>query len=198
MALVQSEVFELLLFQSTPANFTAGDHRAARLAVARTCFNPRPPISQRATANRLMTLLMSPPFQSTPANFTAGDARNCVSMRCNSEPFQSTPANFTAGDAMDLIENLPVFAFQSTPANFTAGDNWGPGAPRRRTSVSIHARQFHSGRPHHLPAARLAVRFQSTPANFTAGDAEWWSREDAGYLFQSTPANFTADRKSVV
>ena len=37
--------------------------------------------------------------------------------------------------------------------------------------VSIHARQFHSGRPDEPSGpAGLPVAFQSTPANFTAGD----------------------------
>ena len=88
----------LSLFQSTPANFTAGDHADAvddRVAALVSIharqfhsgrpsslvhvifndarFNPRPPISQRATVDPVAVTSAVTTFQSTPANFTAGD-----------------------------------------------------------------------------------------------------------------------------
>ena len=87
----------------------------------------------------------SPPrFQSTPANFTAGDL-TISSVLPGDWQFQSTPANFTAGDKMPWIKIINVQLFQSTPANFTAGD-LRSGSPFSFALVSIHARQFHSGR----------------------------------------------------
>ena len=62
------------MFQSTPANFTAGD---------------------RVIAEWMASLKL---FQSTPANFTAGDLFQYSEGDCYTQQFQSTPANFTAGD----------------------------------------------------------------------------------------------------
>ena len=107
-------------------------------------FNPRPPISQRATDHRVHAVphrLVSiharqfhsgrqrrgdtwPSrirFQSTPANFTAGDEWHGDSQG-SINPFQSTPANFTAGDDAQAGRLGMEAGFQSTPANFTAGD----------------------------------------------------------------------------
>ena len=159
-----------MMFQSTPANFTAGD---LEIAPRQLCILE---------------------FQSTPANFTAGDRRGGV-FTSRDEVFQSTPANFTAGDAQRRcpaaarrpvsiharqfhsgrpegwrVQICPETKFQSTPANFTAGDQGRAGAARCRAAVSIHARQFHSGRPGAGPPPSGVSMFQSTPANFTAGD----------------------------
>ena len=109
--------------------------------------------------------------------------------------FQSTPANFTAGDSPSGTRRSPASRFQSTPANFTAGDPGGLFRVRRpqrfnprppisqratrrlvrrlgRAVVSIHARQFHSGRRSIRASSSMTWTFQSTPANFTAGDPE--------------------------
>ena len=179
-------------FQSTPANFTAGDASLTRLRPEWIRFNPRPPISQRATSVSSSTAPSLSLFQSTPANFTAGDtARGERSSRLSG--FQSTPANFTAGDlGVIRLQRLQVVSiharqfhsgrrplrgssrqwnvFQSTPANFTAGDlTWRPPSIHS-PPVSIHARQFHSGRRAALAISSAMRLFQSTPANFTAGD----------------------------
>ena len=67
------------------------------------------------------------------------------------------------------MEQIEVF--QSTPANFTAGDGMRGLLPQHPAPVSIHARQFHSGRPpRHFRIENRSGLFQSTPANFTAGD----------------------------
>ena len=133
-------------FQSTPANFTAGD--ASRLAspIWPRCFNPRPPISQRATG-----------FD--PAHHTALDGFNprppisqratrpCAAPNPIDRSFQSTPANFTAGDPEKSPRAVTHRGpFQSTPANFTAGDLFADCHTIFHVAVSIHARQFHSGR----------------------------------------------------
>ena len=86
-----------VLFQSTPANFTAGDRRLDDRRRRILCFNPRPPISQRATVSWQARPLAALMFQSTPANFTAGDYLIDIE-RTLVDRFQSTPANFTAGD----------------------------------------------------------------------------------------------------
>ena len=180
-------------FQSTPANFTAGD-----TALRRTCaetrvsiharqfhsgrparpattaarlpgFNPRPPISQRATQSGSCGFSRCGCFNPRPpiSQRATVDARGeCHGWR----GFQSTPANFTAGDSA-----------RSSPAAWRCrGFNPRPPISQRATDikaqtgnsreVSIHARQFHSGRPQAPAAWASTSRFQSTPANFTAGD----------------------------
>ena len=227
-------------FQSTPANFTAGDGAVLAVAV------PHQVVSIRArqfhsgrqaamASGRLPAML----FQYTPANFTAGDAARRrglhaigVSIHARQfhsgrpvagsttaggmRQFQSTPANFTAGDADLFGAATAAHRFQSTPANFTAGDSPRPAVTRptrcfnprppisqRATAgrqaraegllVSIHARQFHSGRPTVTPSlARPHFQFQSTPANFPAGDRHPPAVPCGEHMFQSTPANFTA------
>ena len=78
--------------------------------------------------------------------------------------FQSTPANFTAGDPSPLPAFFIATLFQSTPANFTAGDDAVPHDGQRLHAVSIHARQFHSGRPPvYSIAASAARRFNPRP-----------------------------------
>ena len=108
------------MFQSTPANFTAGDQIEA-------LYGP-----DHKT------------FQSTPANFTAGDVP--TTSDSSDSRFQSTPANFTAGDAGMTGARATTCTFQSTPANFTAGDGHTTQRDLIAQLVSIHARQFHSGR----------------------------------------------------
>ena len=156
-------------FQSTPANFTAGD--GPRQPVAR----PGHRVSIHARQFHSGRRTSAPPlplaplsFQSTPANFTAGDlrfhlqcpavalvsihARQFHSGRLGSsgatsrEPaFQSTPANFTAGDARPATTAARLPGFNPRPPISQRATHRGPGR-RADWAVSIHARQFHSGR----------------------------------------------------
>ena len=153
-------------FQSTPANFTAGDALCMPAAVFRSSFNPRPPISQRATSSVGSSPMASTMFQSTPANFTAGDRRCTATATCAS-CFNPRPPISQRATRRDTLITQP-------------------------SGVSIHARQFHSGRRADHPSGCPGSSFQSTPANFTAGDDSAAHVLDAVYKFQSTPANFTA------
>ena len=160
----------LSAFQSTPANFTAGDRRrwpSWRWRPAR--FNPRPPISQRATrahpplrdagdvsiharqfhSGRPMPSCdtsTSMAFQSTPANFTAGDGTRYFTIWRDQIGFNPRPPISQRATLLLSSEVRAPLVFQSTPANFTAGDCAALAASMLPASVSIHARQFHSGR----------------------------------------------------
>ena len=158
-------------FQSTPANFTAGDDFLAAFGDERGVF------------------------QSTPANFTAGDLpprpgaglARAVSIHAR---------QFHSGRLAQAIEDLPLPDVSIHARQFHSGRLQAAVQPGERDRVSIHARQFHSGRPPHAPRSGAAARcfnprppisqratllascphpeqeeFQSTPANFTAGDA---------------------------
>ena len=182
------------------------------------CFNPRPPISQRAT--RQLRRYVARASVSIHARQFHSGRRTSGYDRGTPARFQSTPANFTAGDApragparglggfnprppISQRATRPVWlrqpssSFQSTPANFTAGDTSHGHQGQGIDAVSIHARQFHSGRPVSWQARPLAaLMFQSTPANFTAGDYLIDIERTLVDRFQSTPANFTAgDRR---
>ena len=207
------------LFQSTPTNFMAGDQVGSRSSGGADSFNPRPPISWRATVSRGQPVRgrgvsiharqfhsgrpsKSPVmaaaaalFQSTPANFTAGDARWSPARWAAALRFQSTPANFTAGDAGSgrpeggaaCFNPRPPISQRATRRKSSKGSGiqrvsiharqFHSGRPSRAYSrvlpviVSIHARQFHSGRPVAAKTAVVSSVFQSTPANFTAGDS---------------------------
>ena len=127
-------------FQSTPANFTAGDCTACRRQIlARRCFNPRPPISQRATrcrrssARRWRTRFNPrPPIsqRATPgrshevARGRRFNPRPPISQRATGRArrhrshcaeFQSTPANFTAGDALTGWMHVKPARFNPRP-----------------------------------------------------------------------------------
>ena len=108
--------------------------------------------------------------------------------------FQSTPANFTAGDGIRTVNAILCCAFQSTPANFTAGDDDEWGQLARVIIVSIHARQFHSGRRISAGITDLAAMFQSTPANFTAGDQAPRGAEPARQLVSIHARQFHSGR----
>ena len=165
------------------------------VASASARFNPRPPISQRAT-RRLADARACRHVSIHARQFHSGRQVGCSVSAMVELMFQSTPANFTAGDLKRAARSAWLMAFQSTPANFTAGDH-GDGAGRRPRPVSIHARQFHSGRPTGAAGGPRAQQFQSTPANFTAGDQVSYEGWNTNPKFQSTPANFTAgDRGS--
>ena len=157
------------LFQSTPANFTAGDHRvlgapqpAAAVSIHARQFHSGRHLFLRRLDEMLAVSIHARQFHSgRPV---------CRKNGVSGQEFQSTPANFTAGDVLSLIPFFSSSKFQSTPANFTAGDaprealgawvrRFNPRPPisqratdrqpgrRDHVAVSIHARQFHSGRP---------------------------------------------------
>ena len=179
-------------FQSTPANFTAGDvasspgaprvapvsiharqfhsgrpvadaiaegwtavsiharqFHSGRLgsdgvvALCHVSFNPRPPISQRATL--VIGPLRTHGLVSIHARQFHSGRPYSTCWTAKIVEFQSTPANFTAGDNTLFIQDVNMVLFQSTPANFTAGDAHAQVVGRVEL-VSIHARQFHSGR----------------------------------------------------
>ena len=161
----------LLEFQSTPANFTAGDFVASSISAPRVApvsiharqfhsgrqprprapaalpavsiharqfhsgrhchrwadgcprrsFNPRPPISQRATGTKYSMAGAAAGFNPRPPISQRATCRSSACWPC-CKPFQSTPANFTAGDLHRLHAGVQA------------------------EHVSIHARQFHSGR----------------------------------------------------
>ena len=132
-------------FQSTPANFTAGDGVQQWRCVHHLRFNPRPPISQRATRGLITDGVRMTSFQSTPANFTAGDA---VASRGRRDPCRFNP-------------RPPISQRATTSSRRWRGchRSFNPRPPISQratdqaldltgiTAVSIHARQFHSGRP---------------------------------------------------
>ena len=158
-----------LAFQSTPANFTAGDgHDVGGEICPHLGFNPRPPISQRATRARSQ----------------ARGARH----RFNPRPPISQRAT-NPGILQRLHRLVSIHARQ-----FHSGRRRKHLQRARRPAVSIHARQFHSGRRRDdAQIVRLMAEFQSTPANFTAGDGGWAAFPLPTHSgFQSTPANFTA------
>ena len=181
------------MFQSTPANFTAGDGRAHRHPAG-----VRPDVSIHARQfhsgrrHRGPVLGWHGQFQSTPANFTAGDWRR-RSRICRCLMFQSTPANFTAGDSKQLFNPASEIEFQSTPANFTAGDRLTRLEAALQRVVSIHARQFHSGRPSSpLAPTRSKRSFNPRPPISQRATLEQAQQRLTTATFQSTPANFTA------
>ena len=144
---------------------------AERGAIVRTAtsFNPRPPISQRATVDLTTVVALTVLFQSTPANFTAGD-RRLDDRRRRILCFNPRPPISQRATVSWQARPLAALMFQSTPANFTAGDHRLLVRLLLRADVSIHARQFHSGRLERDLSGTFGTVFQSTPANFTAGD----------------------------
>ena len=106
--------------------------------------------------------------------------------------FQSVPTSFIASDRSVRRYFTSTSVFQFTPANFTAGDCGGPGQRCGQAQVSIHARQFHSGRRRQLRryVARASVSIHAR--QFHSGRRLQNNRAAVGDAFQSTPANFTA------
>ena len=178
-------------FQSTPANFTAGDPRPAPTWCRRWCFNPRPPISQRATGIRSMDSAADD-VSIHARQFHSGRLSRPYRATRSGSWFQSTPANFTAGDPQQVSAGTGCRCFNPRPPISQRATRLRPSDPACR-EVSIHARQFHSGRrtvvrhqPDRVPVSIHARQFHSgRPAN---------SRPLVGgqQPFQSTPANFTA------
>ena len=185
-----------MTFQSTPANFTAGDSPGRTARPGRDPgFNPRPPISQRATLSRCLQVQVA--GVSIHARQFHSGRLDYDHQTLHAEKFQSTPANFTAGDAQSFGINPTEFQFQSTPANFTAGDQ--PTAGHSLVANSrFNPRPPISQRATAVADLAQAIRmFQSTPANFTAGDLDRSGGHSRKWLFQSTPANFTAGDQRV-
>ena len=108
------------LFQSTPTNFMAGDSRMSAPARPTSRFNPRPPISWRATSPGRRSARMSSGFNPRPP----------ISWRATGQQFQ--PGQPDA---------VSIHAHQFHGGRRTR--NSPPGAGRH---VSIHAHQFHGGR----------------------------------------------------
>ena len=208
-----------MLFQSTPANFTAGDlegwrdttrlmrvsiharqfHSGRRwLQPGSACrwpsFNPRPPISQRATAEQHHVDLgdaggfnprppisqratvagyspqrPEPCFNPRPpisqrATSSASCARRCRRRRFNPRPPISQRATRRPDVGLDQ-RKVSIHARQ-----FHSGRQIKIAQMDGVGVVSIHARQFHSGRRFSDDFFGYSLWFQSTPANFTAGD----------------------------
>ena len=220
----------------------AGDASRWRSRTARSRFNPRPPISWRAT-QLVANEQTRAEFQSTPTNFMAGDltfpSRRVLTIDVSIHAHQ-----FHGGRRGVGLLKFAIKWFQSTPTNFMAGDSdrtatacasrgfnprppisWRATTRQRRTGlrshVSIHAHQFHGGRPHERVLAGMEAMvsihahqfhggrhevqrvwrpnrsFQSTPTNFMAGDlvhADGWNTH---FRFQSTPTNFMAGDKTL-
>ena len=85
------------------------------------CFNPRPPISWRATRSR--------------------DKRNTIDTKVSIHAHQ-----FHGGRRWGPVYYSWYTVFQSTPTNFMAGDRREQRRCRACQQVSIHAHQFHGGR----------------------------------------------------
>ena len=99
----------------------AGDRRTARPRRWCNCFNPRPPISWRATS-------------------TSG-ASTWPRKRFNPRPpisWRATPTPPTCRLARCCFNPRPPISWRATPLRLCG---------RRSTRVSIHAHQFHGGRP---------------------------------------------------
>ena len=106
---------------------------------ASTRFNPRPPISQRATSG-------------------------IRAWRKAERMFQSTPANFTAGDYPVKTPDQPPRTVSIHARQFHSGRLLQARQAAGQTQVSIHARQFHSGRPASTAApARICRSFNPRP-----------------------------------
>ena len=133
------------VFQPTPTHFRAGDaSRAQHGSAPRTSFNPRPPISERATSSGPSGTGTLAAFQPTPTHFRAGD-----------HPQRSaTPTN-------PGFNPRPPISERATGAR---------GRARRPQDVSTHAHPFQSGRPQNRTNSRRSRKFQPTPTHFRAGD----------------------------
>ena len=179
-------------FQSTPTNFMAGDPSRGIQTGRKSCFNPRPPISWRATPGPRHAQVSSAVSihahqfhggrraHSAPtrghlgvsihAHQFHGGRPKVVDDAAWAKVFQSTPTNFMAGDPLvddDLLEaaQVSIHAHQfhgGRPVSFVSA--------AVTSSVSIHAHQFHGGRRISAGDTADQCLFQSTPTNFMAGD----------------------------
>ena len=126
------------LFQSTPTNFMAGDQESKGESSQNLSFNPRPPISWRAT------------FAPTSLRPRCG--------RFNPRPPISWRATCTITGAARggrRFNPRPPISWRATRCR---SGRW------RRRRVSIHAHQFHGGRPAgSRAAARAGACFNPRP-----------------------------------
>ena len=183
--------FSMAVFQSTPTNFMAGDGRVGATRHAHFGFNPRPPISWRAT--RWLLLIVGRRDVSIHAHQFHG-GRHCVmGFIPAGMSFQSTPTNFMAGDGWRWRRRSGWRGFNPRPpiswraTSHQSGMCWCPACFNPRPPISWRATRC-SGvvEDHH-------ARFQSTPTNFMAGDpAVCCSSARLLSPFQSTPTNFMA------
>ena len=117
-------------------------------------FNPRPPISWRATDPASVHEAIQ--GVSIHAHQFHGGRRSNSAKVPSSWMFQSTPTNFMAGDGLVTPPVFLTSEFQSTPTNFMAGDH--------RSRIM----------------ERSNSAFQSTPTNFMAGDHRPFECPSAG------------------
>ena len=134
-----------LQFQSTPANFTAGDivSRLQSDGLDHVSIHARQFHSGRQTMHGNCDLCFL--FQSTPANFTAGDQTghaHHAALRC----FNPRPPISQRATSRPPV-GLPRVIVSIHARQFHSGRRLGGPRARCRLQVSIHARQFHSGRP---------------------------------------------------
>ena len=160
-------------FQSTPANFTAGDPSSAPAAWSTASFNPRPPISQRATVGdgnprrRGPVSIHARQFHSG-RRYPSQDWCQMVRVSIHARQFHSgRPALVWRLSAHGVRFNpRPPISQRATSGvdgrcscagvsiharQFHSGRLLRPLVGSKVKDVSIHARQFHSGRP--LPIA---------------------------------------------
>ena len=156
------------MFQSTPANFTAGDTVTYGSPPPAASFNPRPPISQRATTRAAACAPGAPSFNPRPP-ISQRATTAWQGTKQSGPTFQSTPANFTAGDRVSRVRGRADRRFNPRPPISQRATVQSQRHPLVG-QVSIHARQFHSGRRPNTVRIDGILMFQSTPANFTAGD----------------------------
>ena len=215
MGVTRSQLPWLLTFQSTPTNFMAGDLYSNALRYLVACFNPRPPISWRATSTVPGGGILAGEFQSTPTNFMAGDWVETVgrsrgtSVSIHAHQFHGgrqhrasrqvggvggfnprPPISWRA-TSLAVAHRRPARCFNPRPPiSWRATGELAGGLVGHL--VSIHAHQFHGGRRQDGARALDPGLFQSTPTNFMAGDALSTCADGTIWLFQSTPTNFMA------
>ncbi|ACB33421.1 hypothetical protein Lcho_1152 [Leptothrix cholodnii SP-6] len=177
-------------FQSTPASFPASDQHEASYGRPQPSFNPRPPVSRRATSSSVPSCCASDVSiharQFPGERLLVSGGTECVTM------FQSTPASFPASDAMGGAGCPAPLRFNPRPPVSRRATRTGAGQVAVVGVVSIHARQFPGERlPSKLGINRLDT-FQSTPASFPASDDSEPVTQATCASFQSTPASFPA------
>ena len=196
----------------------AGDSRRRRQPPRRTGgrFNPRPPISWRATRVNGGYIVLNYMFQSTPTNFMAGDDDSTSVQRADAgvsiHAHQFHGGRPTAADDLPGLVDVSIHAHQ-----FHGGRRLAALVGVLVADVSIHAHQFHGGRRAAaavpaMPASgfnpRPPISWRATPVfrnrllhrpvsihahQFHGGRRfSWPATASTGSMFQSTPTNFMA------
>ena len=133
-------------FQSTPANFTAGD----RLQPGRAGGDDGVSIHARQFHSGRQVVAVGQRAQLVVSiharQFHSGRHWPDATLDLLCGGFNPRPPISQRATAADWVAAVALARFQSTPANFTAGDARCRSGRWRRRRVSIHARQFHSGR----------------------------------------------------